>query len=247
MIGKVKKFLSALLPDDLAMAVNMVVVGFATVVAITAITYNAYMDFSKEQSRDLRDAVVMIQPADGSGGLGSGVVISQDGLILTARHVVAGMNGKTKISMHNGEVETGTVLWESSEGLDLALVRLDKFEKPLTSVYIRRSPVANNEAVTVIGHPLGSPWVSTKGVVASDEPISVPYMNAPFASFLRIDATVAPGNSGGGVFDADGRLIGITSMMMVARTGGGFIQSASLVPIAFVVSNQAICTLLVCS
>lgn len=141
------------------------------------------------------------------GGVGAGVCISEDAnyyYILTAQHVVTPRLGNVvSIRMRDKLIYAGEVLKEDPE-VDLALIRVRKWEKTyLSIVKLADEEPRVKDRVFAVGHPLGTHWTITEGVVS----------NTDVYSYIMTTATVTFGNSGGALFNIDGDVIGICSKM----------------------------------
>jgi serine protease Do len=156
-----------------------------------------------EIAERVRRSTVLVQP--GGRGSGSGVIWSDDGLIITNAHVVQGT--RVKISLWDGREFHGQVTAKDSRR-DLAALRIDA--TGLTSVTSRdSSEVRAGEIALAVGNPLGFLGALTTGVVHAVGPL--PRLGA--RSWVQSDVRLAPGNSGGPLTDAQGRVIGINSMV----------------------------------
>ncbi len=151
-------------------------------------------------------------------GLGSGVLIDGDGLILTASHVVQ-VADVVGVVFAGGESVPATVVSTMPQA-DLALVRADSVPSGIKSVQLAdSSSVEAGNEIFVIGAPYGLHSTITSGIVSARY---APGANPRFwlAEMIQIDAAVNRGSSGGPVFDAKGRCIGIVSHLKT--TTGGF-------------------------
>ena len=137
-------------------------------------------------------------------GAGAGVVLSKDGLIVTNRHVV-GRATQVQVE-HEGTTLEGQVIARHSS-LDLALVQVEATDLPPIEIGSGESLRPGSLAIAV-GHPLGFARAVTLGVVVA--PVQ--------ESMLLTDVTLLPGNSGGPMVDADGRLIGINTLVAGERS-----------------------------
>lgn len=148
-----------------------------------------------------RQATVKLDLPEGKGH-GSGVIID-NGKILTAAHV-AGRWTKLLITLEDGTQYIGTVSW-ISPGADLATV---DFPAPpgLHSATLTCRDLKQGEPVSVLGYPLVLPLSVTRGVVMSTEHVDT----GDGPPLIAVDAMIAPGDSGGPVFDAQGQVIGIS-------------------------------------
>jgi S1-C subfamily serine protease len=151
----------------------------------------------------LLPAVVAIRSGNGDGG--SGVVWTPD-LVVTNHHVVH--EATCRVAFINGDQVDARVI-ARDPAHDLALLRVDPgADLPVPSFEFARasSPVAG-QFVLAIGHPMGAEWAVTTGILSWIPP---PGEHRPI---LRASVTLMPGNSGGPLVDAEGRLIGINTML----------------------------------
>jgi len=150
--------------------------------------------------------------------LGSGVVVSADGLIMTAAHVIQ-LADAIAVQFVDGYMVTARV--EAASTLaDVALIRLDEVPADLSVAPMGDSDrVRVGEQVFVVGAPYGLGHTLTVGHVSGRrQPRAGPYYITP-VEFLQTDAAINEGNSGGPLFDMNGRIIGIVSHIQ-SRSGG---------------------------
>ena len=157
---------------------------------------------------DARRYVVRVHSRKGQG---AGVVISDQGYVLTNAHVVAGVDDPV-IETHDGSVYLARVLQTDADA-DLALLRIETegarwFAVPIDSG--ERVPVGTK--VFAIGHPIGLGWTVTQGIVSAHRRAGEV---AP-VQLIQTDAATSPGNSGGPLLDEQGHLIGIISAKLVS-------------------------------
>ncbi len=146
----------------------------------------------------------------GSGrGIGTGVVWQSGGVILTNDHVVAGAGGRLCMQTLDGRDLPVRVAARNPD-LDLALLHTPADDLPPVSVG-NSSRLRVGELVFAIGHPWGQPWVVTAGIVSGLGEAET--RNGQRVAFIRSDVRLAPGNSGGPLLDARGRVIGINAMV----------------------------------
>ena len=141
-------------------------------------------------------------------GAGSGVIISQDGYILTCAHVVSGATS-VKVQL-NGSDESydATVVGQDSTS-DIAVLKIDA--TGLTPAVIGDSDaLAVGEVAVAVGNPLGTlSNTVTDGIVSAlNRQVTVQDNDM---TLIQTDASISPGNSGGGLFNANGELIGIVN------------------------------------
>jgi serine protease Do len=147
-------------------------------------------------------------------GLGSGVVITKDGYILTNNHVVDGAK-EVKVTMEDGLEYTAKVIGRDPK-TDLAVVKIDGKDFPVV-------PMADSDKVQVgdvalaIGNPFGVGQTVTEGIVSATDRGNMGI--EAYENFIQTDAAINPGNSGGALVDIEGRLIGINTAIL-SRSGG---------------------------
>lgn len=157
------------------------------------------------------------QQLSASGGLGSGVIISSDGLILTAAHVVESAN-EVSVKLQNGMSYPADVL-SSSSVADVALLKLRAVPTNLKAVKPGNSSAAKiGEQILVIGAPLGLEHSLSVGHISRKMQKNM-LTNGEMAGFIQTDAAINHGNSGGPMFNMKGELIGIVSFIL-SQSGG---------------------------
>ena len=140
-------------------------------------------------------------------GSGSGIVLTADGYIVTCKHVVDGAETVTVILNDDTEHEAQVIGSDSRN--DLAVLKIDA--AGLTPATLGDSDMLTvGEDVIAIGNPLGElRGTSTSGIISAlDRDVTVENMDM---TLLQTDAAISPGNSGGGLFNASGSLIGIVN------------------------------------
>ena len=179
-------------------------------------------------------SVVSIQVTTAQGGgEGSGLILDEDGHVLTNNHVVAGANDNVvTVTLADGRLFRADIVGLDPT-TDLAVVKLQDAPSGLTPVALGDSDKVNvGDPVLAVGNPLGLANTATTGIVSAlDRPVQASdgtQQNAVVTNAIQIDAAINPGNSGGPLFDASGRVIGITSS--IATLSGGSIggQSGSI-------------------
>jgi serine protease DegQ len=168
------------------------------------------------------------------GGLGSGVVYSEDGLILTNEHVIRG-NTRVEVAFADGQRVEGTVR-ATDPVTDLALVQADRTGLP-KPVYQTTLPKVGEGAV-VLGSPLGFENTATAGIISGLHR-SIPGSasnSLSLVDLIQTDAPISPGNSGGAVINMRGEIIGISEAYIPPSAGAvalGFaIPAATAVEVA---------------
>jgi serine protease Do len=153
-------------------------------------------------------------------GQGSGIILDKKGLIVTNNHVIDGAN-QVHVSLKDGRTFTGEVVG-SDEATDVAVIRVDASDLPAAELGDSEA-VRVGQFVLAIGNALalpGGPTVSMGVLSAKGRPL--PGSDFIFEGLLQTDAAVNPGNSGGPLADLDGRIIGITTLMIPYAQGMGF-------------------------
>lgn len=156
-------------------------------------------------------------------GQGSGFIISADGLILTNAHVVRGARDVT-VKLSDRREYRAKVLGADS-ATDVAVLKVDAQNLPVVALGDPKQ-VQVGDAVLAIGAPFGFEQSATQGIVSA-KGRSLP--GDSMVPFIQTDAAVNPGNSGGPLFDANGRVIGINSQ--IYSRNGGFQGLAFAIPI----------------
>jgi len=160
-----------------------------------------------------RFGVPMPQERTPTRGMGSGFIVSPDGMVLTNAHVVAGANEVT-VKLTDKREYRAKVLGVD-RATDVALLKIDANNLP--SVQLGRSnELKVGEWVAAIGAPYGFENTVTSGIVSAKWR-SLP--DGAYVPFIQTDVAVNPGNSGGPLFNMKGEVIGINSQIY-SRTGG---------------------------
>ncbi len=158
--------------------------------------------------------------------LGSGVIVSEQGLILTNDHVVSSAD-EIEILLSDGRKLPAKVVGSDPE-TDLAVIKVDAVDLPsITFAPLDKLDVG--DVVLAIGNPFGVGQTVTQGIVSA---LGRNHLGInTFENFIQTDASINPGNSGGALIDVEGNLVGINSAIY-SRSGGsqgiGFAIPASL-------------------
>lgn len=157
---------------------------------------------------------------------GSGVIISQDGYIVTNNHVIKDAD-QIEVILHNNEKFTATLIGTDSS-TDLALLKIDKTNLPFI-VFGNSDSLEIGAWVLAVGNPFNLSSTVTAGIVsAKGRNINILGGQAAIESFIQTDAAVNPGNSGGALVDVSGRLVGINTA--IASPTGAFAGYSFAVP-----------------
>lgn len=158
-------------------------------------------------------------------GLGSGVIISSDGYILTNQHVAGNKYSTCYVTMKNGVTDTGVVVW-ASEDLDLAIIKINIKALPAATLGDSED-IKIGQTVYAVGNPVGFELqrTVTSGIISgTNRTIRVEGKDKKtyMESLIQTDATINQGNSGGPLINRNGEIIGITTMKIVDAEGIGF-------------------------
>jgi len=154
-------------------------------------------------------------------GAGSGVIISEDGYIVTNNHVIDGASN-IKVTLNDG-TQMGAVLISTDAQTDLAVIKVDKTGlSPVT--YGDSSALSIGDLAVAIGNPLGTlAGSATDGIISGLEREIT--LDGRTMKLIQTSAAINPGNSGGGLFDQYGNLIGI----VVAKSAGSEVEGLGFV------------------
>jgi serine protease Do len=149
-------------------------------------------------------------------GLGSGFIISDEGYVVTNNHVISGADEITVI-FNNGLDEVAATLVGTDPKTDIAVLKIDPSNLNIQHVNWGNSEISRvGDIVLAIGNPLGLGGTVTSGIISS---INRDIGGGPYVDFIQTDAPINRGNSGGPLFNLDGEVIGINSMI-ISQTGG---------------------------
>jgi serine protease Do len=161
---------------------------------------------------------------EGAGGLtrftetGSGVLVSADGKIMTAAHVVHSMD-EINVEFLGGETVPARVV-SSEPAADLSLLQLQRVPAGARVARLADSDrVRVGDPVFIVGAPYGLSHSMSAGWISARWPANSVYRAMPLAEFLQTDATINTGNSGGPMFDMAGEVIGVVSHN-ISKSGG---------------------------
>lgn len=158
-------------------------------------------------------------------GLGTGMIVTENGYILSNEHVTGGKYSTCYVTLENGSVYDGTVVWSDSD-LDLSITKIEA--SGLKNVTLGdSSKIRIGETVYAIGNPIGFEFrrTVTSGIISSknrtiklEEENNVSYMS----DLIQTDATINPGNSGGPLIYPNGEIVGINTVKISSAEGIGF-------------------------
>lgn len=151
-------------------------------------------------------------------GLGSGVIYSSDGYILTNAHVVAGAS-KVLVTLQDGRRLPAGVLG-AEPAQDLAVLRVADRRLPVAQ--LSAAPLRVGQLVVAIGNPFGLDFTVTAGVVSALGRTLPTGEGQQLGRLIQTDTPINPGNSGGPLVDVQGRVVGITTAIVPWGQGLGF-------------------------
>ncbi|MGP9797235.1 Do family serine endopeptidase [Halomonas sp. 86] len=158
--------------------------------------------------------------------LGSGVIISHDGYVLTNHHVINGAD-EIQVALRDGRETLAEVIGTDPES-DLAVLHIDLEDLPVIEI-ADSADVAVGDVALAIGNPFGVGQTVTMGIISATGRNHLG-LNA-YEDFIQTDAAINPGNSGGALINPDGALVGINTAIF-SRSGGsqgiGFAIPANL-------------------
>ena len=179
--------------------------------------------------------VAIVVQTQSGGGQGSGFVIDDSGFVLTNDHVVSGAQGNVRVTLTDGRIFEAEVVGTDT-ATDLAVVRILDAPDDLQAAALGNSDdVKVGDPVMAVGNPLGLANTVTTGIVSAvDRPVSTQGedgADGAVTNAIQVDAAVNPGNSGGPLFDATGRVIGITSSIATLSQQSGSIGLGFAIPV----------------
>ncbi len=158
-------------------------------------------------------------------GLGTGVIVSENGYILTNAHVSGEKYSKCYVTLVDGKTYNGQVVWSNTD-IDMSIVKIN--QKGLTTATLGDSDkVEVGETVYAIGNPIGYEFQRsvTSGIISAvnrtikfEEDEKETYME----DLIQTDATINPGNSGGPLININGEVIGINGVKITSAEGISF-------------------------
>ncbi len=158
--------------------------------------------------------------------MGSGVIVSEDGYIITNHHVVGARPSRIEVTLSDGETTEGKTVW-SDPALDLAVVKISGTGHVYSEMGDAKQ-LRVGESVMAIGNPLSMQFerTVTAGIVsATGRSIEVENDNKTsyyMEDLIQTDASINPGNSGGPLLDDSGRVVGINTVKVSSAEGMGF-------------------------
>ena len=165
-------------------------------------------------------------------GLGTGMIVSENGYILTNWHVAGDKYSKCYITLENGKIENGSVVWADKD-LDLAIIKING--TGLNCITLGNSDIIKiGQKAYAIGNPIGVEFqrTVTSGIISGinrtikiEDENGTSYMD----DLIQTDATINPGNSGGPLINSNGEVIGINTVKITKAEGIGFAVPINIV------------------
>lgn len=158
-------------------------------------------------------------------GVGSGVIVSSNGYILTNNHVAGGKSTRIVVSFSDGRNKDGTTVW-ADPVLDLAVVKVDLNGLPALTLG-DASKLQVGETAIAIGNPLGLEFQRsvTSGIISAlNRTIKIDTEQGPnyMEDLIQTDASINPGNSGGPLLNSRGEVVGINTIKVSSAEAIGF-------------------------
>ncbi|MFS8096329.1 trypsin-like peptidase domain-containing protein [Lentzea alba] len=209
----------------------------STSVSAQTVLNQSTVDWTSVASKVLPSVVQVNLP----NGVGSGVILTADGQILTNNHVVAASGGQLTVKLNDGREVPATVV-STDPSSDLAVIKASGVSDLTPIKWADSGSVKVGDAVMAIGSPSGLQGTVTTGIVSAlDRKVTVPGEGRRSSSVsyqaIQTDASINPGNSGGALVNAAGELIGINSAIYSPASSSG---EAGSVGIGFAIpSNTA--------
>lgn len=159
-------------------------------------------------------------------GTGSGVIISEDGYIVTNNHVINNAS-EIEITLNNKKAYKAKLIGTDSQ-MDIALLKIDANEKLPYAVFGDSDNIRVGEWVLAVGNPYNLNSTVTAGIISAKARNVGNQMQNNIQSFIQTDAVVNPGNSGGALVNTRGELIGVNTM--ISSNTGSYVGYSFAVP-----------------
>ena len=181
-----------------------------------------------EDSPDVENSLIFIN--NGHVSLGSGFIADEEGYILTNKHVIEKAK-EIKVTTFDGKIYTAEIKGEDGIS-DVALIKIEPEEKLPYALFADSNSTQVGDWVVAIGNPFGLANSVTTGIVSAK---SRDIGETPFDDYIQTDAPINPGNSGGPMFNLQGEVVGLNTLIFSKQgnsLGVGFaIPSNQLKPI----------------
>ncbi len=215
-----------------AEAVNATAPSVVSIYTRTLVTQPLFENLSNPLYRALYQDRTVTLPRR---GLGSGVIVSEDGLILTTRHVISDVDNIV-VALFDGRVAEATVVG-SDPGTDLAVLKVDMGNLPSARL-AADSRLRAGDVVLAIGNAFGLSHTVTMGIVSATGRGQLNLTT--FEDFIQTDAAINAGNSGGALINPAGEIVGINSASLSQSVGAQGISFAIPASLAREIMNQIV-------
>lgn len=147
--------------------------------------------------------------------LGSGVIVREDGYILTNNHVIENLAGKIRVEVADNKNYSAKIIGRDTK-TDLAVIKIDANKLPCIE-FADSDSVRIGDVVLAIGNPFGIGESVTMGIISATGRSNIGIVD--YEDFIQTDAAINPGNSGGALVDIRGELVGINTAILT-KSGG---------------------------
>jgi putative serine protease PepD len=170
---------------------------------------------------------------DFSSAIGTGFIVTTDGYVITNDHVIDGLSGNATVTFSNSTTAPASLVGSDPES-DIAVLKLAKSSLPAVT-FGQSDSLAVGDPVLAVGAPFDLPDTVTYGIISAlHRPLEISASGGPtrYYSAIQTDAAVNHGNSGGPLFDAAGRVIGVNA---VIKSTGASEQDSGNIGLAFAI------------
>ncbi|MBB6086566.1 S1C family serine protease [Wenzhouxiangella marina] len=219
-------------PHSYANAVNATAPSVVSIYTRTLVTQPLFENLSDPLYRALYQERTVTLPRR---GLGSGVIVSPDGLILTTRHVISDVDNIV-VALFDGRIAEARVVG-SDPGTDLAVLKIEMDNLPAASLATDAN-LRTGDVVLAIGNAFGLSHTVTMGIVSATGRGQLNLTT--FEDFIQTDAAINAGNSGGALVNPAGQVVGINSASLSQSIGAQGISFAIPAPLASQIMTQIV-------
>jgi serine peptidase DegS len=219
-------------PESYAAAVNATAPSVVSIYTRTLVREPMYQNLNNPLYRRLYENRVVTRP---QRGLGSGVIVSGDGLILTTRHVISEVDDIV-VALFDGRIAEAQVVG-SDPGTDLAVLKIELDDLPAARLSAENT-LRTGDVVLAIGNAFGLSHTVTMGIVSATGRGQLNLTT--FEDFIQTDAAINAGNSGGALINPAGEIVGINSASLNQSVGAQGIGFAIPAPLARQIMRQIV-------
>jgi len=219
-------------PDSYASAVNATAPSVVSIYTRTLVREPMFQNLSNPLYRRMYENRTVTRP---QRGLGSGVIVSEDGLILTTRHVISDVDDIV-VALFDGRIAEARIVG-SDPGTDLAVLKIELDNLPAARLTADNT-LRTGDVVLAIGNAFGLSHTVTMGIVSA---MGRGQLNlTTFEDFIQTDAAINAGNSGGALVNPKGEVVGINSASLNQSVGAQGIGFAIPAPLARQITAQIV-------